>query len=240
METPKRILIKISGEAIAGSNPDGKGIDMKFVSWAAKEIKKTVDELGVEIAIVVGGGNFIRGAEFESGGEVDQATAHYMGMMTTVLNGQVLMDSLQHNGQPARVTSAIAVDQVAEPFIRRKVIRHLEKGRVVVLSGGIGKPFMTTDTAAVTYALELGCQEVYKATQVDGVYNKDPNEFKDAVRFDKISYQKAIEDPNIKVMDKAALGLAMEQNMPVTIFELGKEDNILKVVSGENIGTRVS
>ncbi len=236
----KRALLKISGQAIAGDNPDGKGIDMNFVTWLAKEIKTAKEKTDTEIAIVVGGGNFIRGAEFKTNGEVDEATAHYMGMMTTILNGQVLMDVLQHNGQPARVTSAISVDQVAEPFIRRKAILHMEKGRVVVLTGGIGKPFMTTDTASVTYGLELGCDVVLKATQVDAIYDKDPKKFDDAQPIHHMTFQQALENPDVKVMDKSAMGMAAENNMPIIVFDLHQEGNITKALLGEDIGTKVN
>lgn len=237
MESPKRVLLKISGEAIAGNNPDSKGIDPEFVRWLAEEIKKATST-GAQIAIVVGGGNIVRGAELAGNG-LELATAHYMGMVSGVINGLAVMDMIQSHGQPARLMSSIRIDQVAEPFVRRKAIRHMEKGRIVLLVGGTGRPYVTHDTAAVTAALELGCEGVYKATQVDGVYDKDPHKFEDAVRFDKVTYQKAIEDADIKVMDKAAIGLAMEQEMPITIFKL-EEDSIFKAVSGESIGTTVS
>lgn len=237
MEDQKRVLIKISGEAIAGSNNDHKGIDPNFVKWLAEEIKKAT-ATGAQIAIVVGGGNIVRGAELAGNG-LELATAHYMGMMSGIINGLAVMDMVQSHGQPTRLMSSIRVDQVAEPFVRRKAIRHMEKGRIVLLVGGTGRPYVTHDTAAVTAALELGCQGVYKATQVDGIYDKDPMKHDDAVKFDSIDYQRAIEDPDIKVMDKAALGLAMEQKMPVTVFKL-EENSIFNAVSGKVIGTKVS
>lgn len=232
----RRILLKISGEQLSGGS-DG-GIDPQFVAWLASEIKK-VTERGIQVVIVPGGGNFLRGATFAGHG-IERSTADYMGMLATVMNGLALMDMLEEHGQPTRLQTNLRINQVAEPFIRRKAIRHLEKGRVVIVAGGLGKPFLTTDTTAASVALELDCEAILKATKVDGIYDKDPAKFSDAVKFDEVSYQQAVESVAIKVMDKAALGLAMEQKMPVIVFELEQDGNILRVASGEAIGTKVS
>jgi uridylate kinase len=230
----KRVLLKLSGEQLAGREG---GIDPHFVAWLSGEIKKAT-ETGVEMAIVVGGGNFLRGATIAGEG-LERPTADYMGMLATVMNGLALMDMLEHHGQPTRLQTNIRVDQVAEPFIRRRAIRHLEKKRVVIIAGGLGKPYLTTDTTAASVALELDCEVILKATKVDGIYNKDPAKHENAERFDTLSYQEAIENPNIQVMDKAAIGLAMEQKKPLLVFDLHQDGNILKAVSGEPIGTKV-
>ena len=232
----KRLLVKVSGEQLSGEK--GHGIDLDFISWFAKEIKK-VTEAGTEVVVVSGAGNWIRGADFAGNG-LERATADYMGMLAGVINGQAIMDIFQHEGIPTRVMSSFKMDQICEPYVRRKAIRHLEKGRVVIVSGGLGKPFYTHDTAAVTYGLELDCEEVLKATNVDGVYDKDPNKHDDAEKFEKLTLQKAIETPAIKVMDKAALGLAMEQNMAIRVFDLHKEDSILNIAKGEHVGTLIN
>lgn len=232
----KRILLKLSGEQLAGG--EGSGIDPEFVGWLAGEIKK-VTQAGIQVAIVVGGGNFLRGATFAGDG-IDRATADYMGMLATVMNGLALKDMLESNGQPTRVQTNVHMNQVAEQFIRLRATRHLEKGRVVIVAGGLGKPYLTTDTAAASVALELGCDVILKATKVDGIYDKDPSKFNDAVKLDEVSFQEAVEKDSIKVMDKAALGLAMEQNMPVIVFELNKDSSILRAASGETVGTKVS
>jgi uridylate kinase len=229
-----RVLLKLSGEQLAGREG---GIDPEFVAWLASEIKKAT-ETGVEMAIVVGGGNFLRGATIAGEG-LERPTADYMGMLATVMNGLALMDMLEHHGQPTRLQTNIHINQVAEPFIRRRAIRHLEKNRVVIVAGGLGKPYLTTDTAAASVALELDCDIILKATKVDGIYNKDPAKFADAVKYDSLTYQEAIENPHVQVMDKAALGLAMEQKKPLLVFDLHKDGNILRAVSGKPIGTRV-
>src|SRR5690606_12033410 len=230
----KRVLLKLSGEQLAGREG---GIDPDFVAWLANEIKKAT-ETGVEMAIVVGGGNFLRGATIAGEG-LERATADYMGMLATVMNGLALMDMLEHHHQPARLQTNIQINQVAEPFIRRRAIRHLEKKRVVIVAGGLGKPYLTTDTAAASVALELDCDVIMKATKVDGIYDKDPATNVDAHKYENLSYQEAVENPHIKVMDKAALGLAMEQSKPLLVFDLHQDGNILRAVSGEPIGTRV-
>lgn len=232
----KRVLLKLSGEQLAGD--DGGGINPDFVGWLASEIKK-VTETGIQVAIVVGGGNFLRGATFAGHG-IDRATADYMGMMATVMNGLALKDMLEHHGQPTRVQTNLHMNQVAEQFIRLRAVRHLEKGRVVIVAGGLGKPYLTTDTTATSVALELGCDVILKSTKVDGIYDKDPAKHDDATRFEQVTFQQAVESNGIKVMDKAALGLAMEQNMPVIVFKVDEEGNILKAASGEPIGTKVS
>ena len=230
----KRVLLKISGEQLAGREG---GIDPEFVAWLATEIKKAT-EVGVQMAIVVGGGNFLRGAAFAGQG-IERPTADYMGMLATVMNGLALMDMLEHHGQPTRVQTNIHINQVAEPFIRRRAIRHLDKKRVVIVAGGLGKPYLTTDTAAASVALELDCDVILKATKVDGIYDKDPAKNPDAIRYDSLSYQETVSNPDITVMDKAAIGLAMEQQIPLIVFDLHQDNNILKAVSGESIGTRV-
>lgn len=235
VQTYKRVLIKLSGEQFAGTNGTS-WIDPEFVTWLAQEVKKAA-RTSVEIAIVVGGGNIVRGAEFAGHG-VERATADYLGMLSTVMNGQVLMDILQNNGQESRIMSSIEMEQIAEHFIRRKAIRHMQKGRVLILTAGSGRPYMTTDTASTTFALELGCDMMFKVTKVDGVYDKDPAKHDDAKKFDEVTFQYALEHPEIGVMDKSALGMAMEQNMPVTIFKL-EEDSLMRAVMGEQIGTRI-
>lgn len=229
-----RILLKLSGEQLAGAHRHG--IDSQFVAWLAAEIKKTADQ-GTQVAIVVGGGNWLRGASFAAEG-VERATADYMGMMATLMNGLALMDILEHHGCTARLQSNLRASQVAEPFIRRRAIRHMEKGRVVIIAGGTGKPYVTTDTAAVNAALELGCQVVLKATKVDGVYDKDPATFSDAKKLSALSHQAALESPAVKVMDRAALGMAAESSMPIIVFKL-EDDSIARVVRGEKLGTEV-
>jgi len=232
----KRILVKVSGEQLSGEK--GHGIDLEFLGWFAGELKK-VTEAGTQVVVVPGAGNWIRGADLAGNG-LERATADYMGMLAGVINGQGLMDIFQHHGIPTRVMSSFKMDQICEPYVRRKAMRHLEKGRVVIVSGGMAKPFYTHDTAAITYGLELDCEEVLKATNVDGVYDKDPNKFDDAVKFDHLSLQHAIETPAIKVMDKAALGLAMEQNMAIRVFDLHQPDAILKIAQGESVGTLIN
>lgn len=230
----KRILLKLSGEQLAGTQDHG--IDPEFVGWLAAEIKKAVST-GTQVAIVVGGGNWLRGATYAAHG-IERSTADYMGMLATITNGLALMDMLESQGVPVRLQSNVRMDQVAEPFIRRRAIRHMEKGRVVIIAGGTGKPYITTDTAAVSAALELNCDAVLKATKVDGIYDKDPMKFEDAVKRDTMTHQDALGSPDIQVMDRAALGMAADCNMPIVIFKLDK-DTIAKVVSGDTIGTRV-
>ena len=235
---PKRILLKLSGEQFAGKN--SFGIDTDFLIDLAKELHEVVTETKAQIVIVVGGGNFLRGATLSKNEvHIERATADYMGMLATVMNGMALVDILENFGQPARLQTRIRIDSVAEPYIRRRAIRHLEKGRVVILGGGTGNPFVTTDTAAVSAALELGCDIVLKATKVDGIYSKDPNKHIDAVKLPTISHLDAIKDSNISVMDNAAVSLAMDNDLPLCIFDLLTKGNIKKLVNGESVGTMV-
>jgi len=229
------VLLKLSGEQFAGSA--GFGIDSGFINQLAKDIKE-IASLNTEVAVVVGGGNFIRGMDIAKHG-VERATADYMGMLATILNGMTLVDTLEANGQPARLQSRLRVESVAEPYIRRRAIRHLEKGRVVIIAGGTGNPYVTTDTASVTGALELECQAVLKATKVDGVYDKDPMKHADAKKHDKLSHAEALQSPQINVMDNAAISLAMDNKLPIIVFELSA-DNLKKVVQGQTIGTKVT
>ncbi|MFH2093087.1 MAG: UMP kinase [Pseudomonadota bacterium] len=230
----KRVLIKLSGEALMGNQ--GYGISPEMIHYVALEIAK-VHTLGVQVTIVVGGGNIFRGVAGSSAG-MDRTSADNMGMLATVINSLALCDALEKCGVSTRVQSAIPMDRIAEPFIRRKAIRHLEKGRVVIFAAGTGNPYFTTDTAAVLRANETRAQILFKATQVDGVYDKDPNIYDDAVRFDELSYMGVIEK-QLHVMDMTAISLAMEQNLPLQVFDLHQEDNILKAVLGQNIGTRI-
>ena len=232
----KRVLLKISGEQLSGEHSNG--IDPKLGTWIASEVKKVVDA-GIELVIVVGGGNLVRGAQVAGNG-IKRVTADQMGMLSGLINAMALTDIFESNGVPTRCLSNIYAEQVAENFSFRLAEKHLQSGRVVIVAGGIGRPYSTHDSAAVLVGLELDCEVVLKSTKVDGIYDKDPNEFDDAVKYDQLSYQEAVENANIKVMDKAALGLAMEQSMPVVVFDLEQEDNILKVASGQAIGTKVS
>ncbi len=239
MQKPKRILLKLSGEQFAGKN--SFGIDTDFLLDLAKELHEVITETKVQIVIVVGGGNFLRGATLSKNEQmIERATADYMGMLATIMNGMALVDILEHFGQPARLQTRIRIDSVAEPFIRRRAIRHLEKGRIVVIGGGTGNPYVTTDTAAVSTALELGCDIVLKATKVDGIYSKDPRKHTDAKKIPTISHLDAIKDENISVMDNAAISLAMDNALPIRIFDLLTKGNIKRIVAGEDVGTLVS
>jgi uridylate kinase len=226
----------LSGEQFAGDRE--YGVDPNFVDRLAKELAETIKATGAQLAIIVGGGNIMRGASVSKSG-IERASGDYMGMLATLINGVALVDILEHNGVPARLTTRLRVDQVAEPYIRRRGIRHLEKGRVVVVAGGTGNPYVTTDTAAVTTALELECDMVLKATKVDGVYDKDPNKHTDAKKHTEITFDKALTDPDIQVMDNAAMGLAMDNHLPIVIFDLLTHGNIRRVIEGESIGTVV-
>jgi uridylate kinase len=235
----KRLLLKLSGEQFAGDK--GFGIDTDFIQSLAQEIKEVVTETGAQIVIVVGGGNFLRGATIaEHEKMIERATADYMGMLATVMNGMALVDILENFGQPARLQTRLEIRSVAEPYVRRRAIRHLEKGRVVILGGGTGNPFVTTDTAAVSAALELDCEIVLKATKVDGVYTKDPRKFPDADKIHHISYLDVLKDAHISVMDNAAISLAMDHKLPIRIFDLLTRGNIKRIIQGEEVGTLVS
>lgn len=232
----KRILLKISGEQLAGKYESG--IDPERVKWIANEVKK-VQDANAEVVIMVGGGNMVRGANIAGHG-IKRVTADQMGMLSTLINALAVTDIFEANGIKSRCLSSIFAEQVAEPFVHRLANKHLEKGRVVIVAGGIGRPYLTTDTAAISLALELDCDVVLKATKVDGVYDKDPSKNKDAKKHDHVQFQHAVENAHIKIMDKAALGLAMEHSMPIVVFDALKENNILDVANGKSVGTTIS
>ena len=238
MAEPKyhRVLLKLSGEMFLGERENG--IDPKFTQWLAKEIVKA-EKTGTQIAVVVGGGNIFRGTAAEENG-LERTVGDYIGMLATIMNSLALQAALEKEGQQARVLSAIDIKDVCEPYIRRKAIKHLEKGRVVIFAGGTGNPFFTTDSAAALRALETECEIILKATKVDGVYDKDPMQNKDAKKFDNISFKEAITNKDIEIMDNSAISLCMDHKIPIIVFGLDKEDNILKAVSGEQIGTLIS
>jgi uridylate kinase len=228
-----RVLLKLSGEAL-GLPGTGQGLDPDAVNLVARQVAH-VASLGVEVALVVGGGNILRGAEFSKLG-ADRASADYMGMLATVINALALSDAIEKQGRDTRVMTAIEIKQVAEPFLRRKAIAHLEKGLVVILAAGTGNPFFTTDTAAALRARELGCEVLLKATKVDGVYTADPKRDKSAERLETLSHMQVLER-QLKVMDTTAISLCMESRLPVVVFNLFEEGNIERVVRGENLGT---
>lgn len=231
----KRVLLKLSGEAFLGKRE--YGIDPEFTTWLAKEIIRAKSE--TEIAIVVGGGNIFRGTAAEENG-LERTVGDYIGMLATIMNALALQAALEKEGQQTRVLSAIDIKDVCEPYIRRRAIRHIEKGRVVIFAGGSGNPYFTTDTAAALRALETECGIILKATKVDGVYDKDPNKFKDAKKFDTIDFKLAITNKDIEIMDNSALSMCMDHNIPILVFNLTVEGNIQKAVSGEKIGTLIS
>jgi len=230
----KRILLKLSGEALMGREP--YGIDSEVLREVATEIRE-VNELGVELALVIGGGNIFRGVSGASRG-MDRSTADYMGMLATVMNALALQQDLEKMGVPTRVLSAIDMKEVAEPYIRRRAIRHLEKGRVVIFAAGTGLPFFTTDTTAALRAVEIGAEVLMKATKVDGIYASDPVEDPTARKYDRITFSEVLQK-NLKVMDATAISLARDQNMPIMVFNLRTSGNIQRVVLGEAIGTLV-
>ena len=231
----RRALLKLSGEALQGAQ--SYGIDPDFLRRVAKEVRRAV-EAGVEVAIVVGGGNIFRGIEGVAQG-LDRATADYMGMLATVINGLALQDALEREGLQTRLQSAIKMEEVAEPFIRRRAMRHLEKGRVVIFAAGTGNPFFTTDTAAVLRAIQIGADAVLKATNVDGVYDSDPKMNPDAKKFDRLTYMDVLR-MGLKVMDSTAVSLSMENGLPIVVFDAHKEGNIERALLGEEVGTVVS
>lgn len=232
----KRILLKVGGESLMGDRE--YGISPAAALDVARQIKDVYD-LGSQLVIVIGGGNIFRGIAGEKNG-IDRATADYMGMLATVMNALGLQDALEKVGVPTRVQSALTMPAVAEPFIRRKALRHLEKGRVVILAAGTGVPYVTTDTGASLHALELHCDVVMKATKVDGVYDKDPAKHTDAKRYKTIKFMDILKNENIAVMDSSAMAMCMENNMPVMVFELFKAGNLRKAVTGDDIGTYVA
>lgn len=230
----KRILLKISGEQLEGKF--NGGFDAERVQWIANEIKKVKD---AQIVLMVGGGNYARGTQLAGGG-ISRVTADNVGMLATVMNAIAVTDVLNSNGLPAVALTNIRADQVADQFTYRHALSHLKEGRVVVIGGGIGKPYITTDTGAVGLALELECDVVMKATKVDGVYDKDPTSNKDAIKYDRLTLQQAVEQPDIRVMDKAAIALAHDYKKTLLVFALLTPDNIARAVAGEMIGTTVS
>lgn len=230
----KRILLKLSGESLMGDK--NYGLDPEMLARYAKDIKQVTD-LGVEVALVIGGGNIYRGMnEIDTG--IERAQGDYMGMLATVINGIAMQSMLEKVGVETRLQSAIKMDQVAEPFIRRRAIRHLEKGRVVIFGAGTGNPYFTTDTAGSLRAVEIKADAILKGTRVDGIYDCDPEKNKDAVKFENITFKDAIQK-NLKVMDMTAFTLCEENNMPIVVFDMNTPGNLLKIISGENIGTVV-
>src|SRR5437870_7721652 len=232
----ERVVLKLSGEGFGHSGKSGISIDetLSIARQAQRVLKR-----GVQLAIVIGGGNILRGAQFSAGGEViREATAHYMGMLATVLNGLALQDALESLRCETRLLTAIRMENVAEPYIRRRAIRHLEKGRIVILAGGTGNPFVTTDTAAALRARELEADILLKATKVDGVYSEDPELNPHAVRYERLTYAQVLRD-NLRVMDMAAISLCREAKLPILVFNYKREGNIERAIAGERIGTLV-
>lgn len=231
----RRILLKLSGEALMGKQE--YGIDEKILAGLSKEIREVVS-LGVQTALVVGGGNIYRGIQTSRAYGIDRASADYMGMLATVINSLALQEKLERDGVTTRVLSAIEMRSIAEPYIRRRALRHLDKGRVVIFAAGTGNPYFTTDTAAALRAMEIGSDAILKATRVDGVYDKDPLVHKNARKFRELTYIDAL-NRNLKVMDATAISLCMDNNLPIVVFNLTKRGNIQRVVLGEKIGTVV-
>ena len=231
----KRVVIKLSGEALGGAG--GQGIDPNVVQFLARQIKG-VHRMGVETAIIIGGGNIFRGLEAHAEG-LDRTTGDYMGMLATVINGLALQDALEKEGVPTRVQTAIGVQQLAEPYIRRRAIRHLEKGRVVILVGGTGNPYFSTDTAAALKASEIGADVLLKATRVDGVYSADPEKDSRARLYQRLSYMDVLKK-RLRVMDSTAISLCMENDVPIIVFNLLVKGNIEKVLKGRTLGTVIS
>jgi len=234
MKMYKRVLLKLSGEQLQGQY-DG-GFDAERAAWIADEIKKVK---GAQIVLMIGGGNYARGAQLTGGG-VQRVTADNIGMLATMMNALALADVFNANDLPARALTNIKADQVADQFTHRRALSHLEKNRVVIAAGGIGRPHLTTDTAAVSLALELDCDVILKATKVDGVYDSDPHTNPDAKKFDHLTLRQAVEQPDIKVMDQAAIALAEDHGQSIIVFELLQEGNIARAISGEHIGTMIS
>ncbi len=235
MKQYKRVLLKLSGEALAGENKSG--IDADILERLGQEVA-AIHKLGVEIAIVVGGGNIHRGVAGATKG-MDRATSDYMGMMATVINSLALQDCLERHGLFTRVLSAIDMKEVAEPYIRRRAVRHLEKGRIVIFAAGTGNPYFTTDTTAALRANEINAEVILKATKVDGVYDKDPMKHKDAVKINKLSYIEVL-NRGIKIMDSTAITLCMDNDVEIVVFDVFEAGNIKRVISGEKVGTTVT
>ena len=230
-----RILLKLSGEALLGERTHG--VDPKRILAYSKEIKEIVDA-GIELAIVIGGGNIFRGVSGASNG-IDRVQADYMGMLATVINGLALQSSLEELSVQIRLQTAVKIEAVAEPYIKRKAVRHLEKKRVVIFSAGTGNPFFTTDSAAVLRAIEINADAILKGTRVDGIYNIDPEKNKDAVKFKKLTYDEAI-NKKLKIMDSTAFTLSQENNLPIIVFNMNKPGNLKKIIEGKDIGTTVN
>ncbi len=225
----KRVLVKFSGEALAGEN--GYGIDTKILQFIATEIKTLVDA-GIEVGIVIGAGNIIRGVSAAADGIIRRTSGDYMGMLGTVINAIALQEACEHEGMQVRVQSAIKMEQIAEAFIVRRAMRHLERGRVVVFAAGTGNPFFTTDTAATLRAVEIGAEVIIKATKVDGVYNKDPKKFADAIKLPTLGYDQALQDA-IKVMDDTSIALAKENKLPIIVCDMFTPGNLLSIIQGD-------
>jgi len=224
----KRVLVKFSGEALAGEA--GYGIDTKILNYISQEIKSLVDA-GHEVGIVIGGGNIIRGVTAAEDGIIKRTSGDYMGMLATVINGVAMQEACEHAGLEVRMQTAIKMEQIAEPYINRKAVRHLEKGRVVIFAAGTGNPFFTTDTAATLRAVEIGAEVIIKATKVDGVYDRDPNKFSDAKKLDVISYDDALTE-HIKVMDDTSIALAKDNKLPIIICDMFTRGNLLEIIEG--------
>jgi len=230
----KRVLLKLSGEALLGER--SYGIDPKRIAQYAKEIK-SVTELGLEVAVVIGGGNIFRGVSAASNG-IDRVQGDYMGMLATVINGMALQSALEEENVQTRLQTAIKIEAVAEPYIKRKAVRHLEKKRVVMFGGGTGNPFFTTDSAAVLRAIEISADVILKGTRVDGVYDSDPEKNDNAIQYDTISFSDVLKK-NLKIMDSTAFTLSQENNLPIIVFNMNKTSNLLKLIKGKKIGTSI-
>ena len=229
-----RVLLKLSGEVLA--NKDGFGIDPEKVAYLAEQIKPVYDS-NIDIGLIIGAGNIFRGMEAAAGG-MDRVTGDYLGMLATIMNAIAVQDSLEKIDCQTRTLSAINITQIAEPYIRRRAIRHMEKGRIVIVAGGTGNPFFTTDSAAALRATELGAEILLKGTKVDGVYDKDPVEYKDAKKYEKLTYEKVIQD-NLRVMDMTAITLCKENNIPIRVFNIKNSGLLLDIVMGSKIGTAI-
>ena len=225
----KRVLVKFSGEALAGE--EGYGIDTQILDYIAEEIKSLVEN-GIEVGIVIGGGNIIRGVTAAADGVIKRTSADYMGMLGTVINGVAMQEALEYKGLSARLQTAIKMEEIAEPFIVRKAMRHFEKGRVVIFGAGTGNPYFTTDTGATLRATEIGADLLIKATKVNGVYDKDPMKFADAVKLENLTYDRALED-HIKVMDDTAIALAKDNKLPIAVTNMNEKGNLLRIVQGD-------
>jgi uridylate kinase len=225
----KRVLVKFSGEALAGA--EGYGIDTQILDYIAEEIKSLVEN-GIEVGIVIGGGNIIRGVAAAADGVIKRTSADYMGMLGTVINGIAMQEALEYKGLSARLQTAIKMEQIAEPFIVRKAMRHLEKGRVVIFGAGTGNPYFTTDTGATLRATEIGASMLIKATKVDGVYDRDPMKYPDAKKLETLSYDRALED-HIRVMDDTAIALAKDNKLPIVVANMNEKGNLLKIIQGD-------